>query len=167
MDTYTAPLAQPGLPPGNGIYATSADRTKAANGQFAAVAQQYGWLPQGTKARYFLGLTDEEMGQNASAETELKAAAGSWDPNLSSLAKRALAGLYRQTARDAQAIEIYNGLVSKPSQTVSAAVAQLDLADLYVTQGKQDQARTIWAKIKDSDKDGAAGSIATQKLAAK
>jgi predicted negative regulator of RcsB-dependent stress response len=167
MDTYTAPLAQPGLPPGNGIYATSADRTKAANGQFAAVAQQYGWLPQGTKARYFLGLTDEEMGQNASAETELKAAAGSWDRNLSSLAKRALAGLYRQTARDAQAIEIYNGLVSKPSQTVSAAVAQLDLADLYVTQGKQDQARTIWAKIKDSDKDGAAGSIATQKLAAK
>jgi len=167
MDTYTAPLAQPGLPPGNGIYATSADRTKAANSQFAAVAQQYGWLPQGTKARYFLGLTDEEMGQNASAETELKAAAGAWDRNLSNLAKRALAGLYRQTARDAQAIEIYNGLVSKPSQTVSAAVAQLDLADLYVTQGKQDQARTIWAKIKDADKDGAAGSIATQKLAAK
>ena len=167
MDTYTAPLAQPGLPPGNGIYATSADRTKAANSQFAAVAHQFGWLPQGTKARYFLGLTDEEMGQNASAETELKAAAGAWDRNLSNLAKRALAGLYRQTARDAQAIEIYNGLVSKPSQTVSAAGAQLDLADLYVTQGKQDQARTIWAKIKDADKDGAAGSIATQKLAAK
>jgi predicted negative regulator of RcsB-dependent stress response len=57
--------------------------------------------------------------------------------------------------------------VAKPSQTVSAAGAQLDLADLYVTQGKQDQARTIWAKIKDADKDGAAGSIATQKLAAK
>jgi predicted negative regulator of RcsB-dependent stress response len=167
MDTYNAPLAQPGLPAGNGIYATSADRTKAANSQFAAVVQQYGWLPQGTKARYFLGITDEEMGQNASAETELKAASGAWDRNLSNLAKRALAGLYRQTARDAQAIEIYNGLVSKPSETVSAAVAQLDLADLYVTQGKQDQARTIWAKVKDADKDGTAGSIATQKLAGK
>ena len=76
MDTYNAPLAQPGLPVGNGIYATSADRTKAANSQFAAVAKDYGWLPQGTKARYFSGITDEELGQNASAETELKAAVG-------------------------------------------------------------------------------------------
>jgi tetratricopeptide (TPR) repeat protein len=167
MDTYTAPLAQPGLPAGNGVYATSAERTKAANSQFAAVAQQYGWLPQGTKARYFLGITDKEMGQNASAETELKAAAGAWNRNQANLAKLALAGLYRQTARDAQAIEIYNSIVAKPSETVSAAVAQLDLAELYVTQGKQDQARTIWAKVKDADKDGAAGSIATQRLAGK
>ena len=167
MDTYAAPLAQPGLPAGNGVYATSAERTKAANSQFAAVAQQYGWLPQGTKARYFVGITDQEMGQNASAETELKAAADSWNRDQANLAKRALAGLYRQTARDTQAIEIYNGLISKPSETVSAAVAQLDLADLYVTEGKQDQARTIWAKVKDADKDGTAGTIATQKLSGK
>ena len=167
MDTYTAPLAQPGLPAGNGVYSTSAERTKAANSQFAAVAQQYGWLPQGTKARYFLGITDQEMGQNASAETELKAASGAWDRNLGNLAKLALAGLYRQTARDPQAIEIYNGLVAKPSETVSAGVAQLDLADLYVAEGKQDQARAIWAKVKDADKDGAAGTLAAQKLGAK
>jgi len=167
MDTYTAPLAQPGLPAGNGVYSTSAERTKAANSQFAAVAQQYGWLPQGTKARYFLGITDQEMGQNASAETELKAASGDWDRNLGNLAKLALGGLYRQTARDPQAIEIYNGLVAKPSETVSAGVAQLDLADLYVAEGKQDQARAIWAKVKDADKDGAAGTLAAQKLGAK
>ena len=167
MDTYNAPLAQPGLPVGNGIYATSADRTKAANSQFAAVAKDYGWLPQGTKARYFLGITDEELGQNASAETELKAASGAWDNNLANLAKVALAGLYHQTSRDPQAIDLYNQLVSKPSQTVSAAVAQLDLADLYVAEGKQDQARALWARVKDADKDGAAGALAAQKLAAK
>jgi predicted negative regulator of RcsB-dependent stress response len=167
MDTYNAPLAQPGLPVGNGIYSTAADRSKAANSQFAAVAQQYGWLPQGTKARYFLGITDEELGQNASAETELKAAAGAWDRNIANLAKLALAGLYRQTSRDPQAIDLYNGLVAKPSQTVSAAVAQLDLADLYVAEGKQDQARALWARVKDADKDGAAGAAAAQKLAAK
>jgi predicted negative regulator of RcsB-dependent stress response len=79
----------------------------------------------------------------------------------------ALAGLYHQTARDSQAIEIYNVLAAKPSDTVSAAVAQLDLADLYAASGKPDQARAIWAKVKDSDKEGAAGAIAAQKLAAK
>jgi tetratricopeptide (TPR) repeat protein len=167
MDTYNAPLAQPGLPVGNGIYASSADRTKAANSQFAAVAKDYGWMPQGAKAKYFLGITDGEMGQNASAETELKDASGAWDRNLANLAKRALAGLYRQTSRDSQAIDIYNALVAKPSETVPAVVAQLDLADLYAAEGKQDQARALWAKVKDADKEGAAGSLAAQKLAAK
>ncbi len=166
MDTYNAPLAQPGLPSGNGVYTTAADRSKAANQQFVDVANQYGWMSQGKKAHYFTGITYQELGQNASAETELKIAAGAWDRNLANLAKLALAGLYRQTARDAQAIEIYNGIVAKPSETVSAAVAQLDLADVYVAEGKQDQARALWAHIKDADKDGAAGSIAAQKLGA-
>ena len=106
--------------------------------QFAAVAQQYGWLPQGTKARYFLGITDEELGQNASAETELKAAAGAWDRNIANLAKLALAGLYRQTSRDPQAIDLYNGLVAKPSQTVSAAV----LSSIWPTSMSPKASRT-------------------------
>jgi predicted negative regulator of RcsB-dependent stress response len=46
-------------------------------------------------------------------------------------------------------------------------VAQLDLANIYVDEGKQDQARIIWAKVKDADKDGMAASIATQKLGGK
>jgi predicted negative regulator of RcsB-dependent stress response len=131
------------------------------------VAKQYGWLAEGAKAHYFTGVTYEELGQNGPAETELKAAARSWDRNLSNLAKLALAGLYHQTGRDAQAIDLYNAVAAKPSETVSAGVAQLDLADLYAATGKQDQARALWAKVKDADKDGAAGQLATQKLGAK
>ena len=164
---YDAPLATPGAPAENGVYATSADRSRAANKQFVAVAQQFGWLPEGAKAHYFAGITYQELSQTASAETELKAAAASWDHNLSNLAKLALAGVYHQTARDPQAIDLYNQLAAKPSETVSTSVAQLDLANLYAATGKQDQARALWAKVKDADKDGAAGSIATQKLASK
>jgi predicted negative regulator of RcsB-dependent stress response len=167
LDVYDAPLAQPGAPAEKGVYATAEERSKAANEQFAAVAKQYGWLPEGAKAHYFTGITDRDLGQTAAAETELKVAAGSWDRNLQNLAKLALAGLYHQTGRDAQAIDLYNGLAAKPSETVSAGVAQLDLADLYAAEGKQDQARKLWAKVKDADKDGAAGQIATQKLGGK
>jgi tetratricopeptide (TPR) repeat protein len=167
MDAYTAPLAQPGAPAEKGVYATAGERSKAANQQFVAVAQQYGWLAEGAKAHYFAGVTYVELGQNASAETELKAAAGAWDRNLANLAKLALAGFYHQTNRDAQAIELYNALAAKPSETVSTAVAQLDLADLYAATGQQEQARTLWAKVKDADKDGMAGSIAAQKLGSK
>ena len=82
MDVYVAPLAQPGAPAEKGVYTTAADRSKAANEQFVAVAQKYGWLSEGAKARYFAGVTYEELGQNGPAETELKAAAGSWNRNL-------------------------------------------------------------------------------------
>jgi predicted negative regulator of RcsB-dependent stress response len=97
----------------------------------------------------------------------LATASHAWDRNLSNLAKLALAGLYHQTSRDNDAIDLYNQIVAKPSVTVSATVAELDLADLYASEGKQDQARAIWAKVRDADKDGAAGQIAAQKLGGK
>jgi tetratricopeptide (TPR) repeat protein len=165
VDAYSAQLAIPGAPAEKGVYATSADRAKAANQQFVAVADQYGWMPQGTKAHYFAGVTYAELGQNGPAETELKKAAGAWNRNVANLAKLALAGLYHQTNRDQQAIDLYNEIIAKPSETVTAAAAQLNLADLYAATGKQDQARALWARVKDADKEGAAGQIATQKLA--
>jgi tetratricopeptide (TPR) repeat protein len=167
LDTYSAPLALPGGPVQKGEYATSTERSKAANQQFQAVADKYGWLPEGGKARYFTGVTAQELGQTAAAEADLKKVTGSWNRNLANLAKIALASIYHQTNRDQQAIDLYNEIIAKPSDTVTAGTAQLDLADLYAATGKQEQARALWAKLKDSDKDGAAGSIAAQKLSGK
>jgi len=167
IDVYGAQLAQPGVPATNGVYSTVADRAKEANRQFVLVASQYGWLPEGAKAHYFAGLTYEELGQTASAETELKTAAGSMDGSLASLAKYALAGFYHQTGRDAQAIDLLNALIAKPTIAVPAFTSQLALADIYASSGKTEQAKQIWAKIKDADKTGAAGSIAAEKLTPK
>lgn len=165
MDIYNTPLAVPGEPAQSDTYATAADRAKAANTQFVSVADKYGWTRQGKMARYFAGITDQELGQTASAESALQSVADSWDRNLANLAKVALAGIYQQTGRDSQALDLYNQIIAKPSTTVSAAVAQLDLAEMYAAEGKRDQARTLWAKVQDSDKEGAAGQIAAQKLA--
>ena len=157
LDVYTTPLAIPGAPPEPGVYTTAA---RAPTKPIASLWPSHtitAGCPKATKARYFAGVTYEELGENGNAETELKAAAGSWDRNLANLAKLALAGLYHQTSRDSQAIDLYNEFAAKPSATVSPGVAQLDLADLYAAEGKQDQARALWAKVKDADKDGAAG----------
>jgi len=167
LDAYSSQLAQPGQPITKGVFATATDRAKAANQQFVAVASKYGWLPEGAKAHYFAGISYEELGQNGPAETELKAAASSWDGNLSSLAKFALAGFYHQTGHDGQAIDLYNGLIAKPTTAVPAYTSQLALADLYAAAGKTDQAKQIWAKVKDADKTGSAGSIAAEKLTPK
>lgn len=167
LDLYNTPLAEPGAPLVDGQYNAAAARAKEANRQFVAIAGDYSFTSAATKAHYFAGVTYGELGQTASAESELKEAAGSWNRNLANLAKLALANLYHQTGRDSQAIEIFTALTAKPSETVPAAMAQLSLADLYASAGRQSEAKALWAKIQDADKEGAAGAIAAQKLAGK
>ena len=165
IDLYSSPLLPAGAPAQAGAYASAADRARAAAKLFQQVVDQYGMLPPASKAHYFLGLADEDLGNNAAAESELQKAAGSWNGNLSSLANYALAGLYHQTGRDAQAVALYQQLGNgKGTTAVPAYNAELALADLYNTEGKKDQAKALWAKIKDQDKTGAAGEIAAQKL---
>jgi tetratricopeptide (TPR) repeat protein len=167
IDAYSAPLAQPGVPAEAGVYANAADRARAANKLFQQIVDQYKMLPQTSKAHYFLGLTDEELGNQAAAESELKQAAGAWDSNLSSLANFALAELYHQTGREAQAVALFQQLGNgKGTTAVPAFNAELALADLYNAEGKKDQAKALWAKVKDADKAGAAGAIAAQRLPA-
>lgn len=165
MDIYSAPLATPGQPaePGVKTYATAAERAKAAHPLFEQAADNYGWFKAGANARYLAGMTALDMGDKAAGEKDLKQAGDSHDSNVAALAKFALAGLYHQTQRDAQAIEIYQQLIAKPTATVPASMAKLQLASLYENT-KPEEAKRLYAEIKDQDKTTAAGQIATQKL---
>lgn len=165
VETYTTPLKQPGVPadPGQPTFATSADRAKAANPQFLAVADQYGMLEAGRNARYFAGLSYIDLGNKPAAESELKQVADGHDSNIGSLAKSALAGLYHQSGRDAEAIKLYQELIAKPTDTVPASAAKLQLAELYEAT-KPAEARKLYAELEDKEKTTAAGQIAAEKL---
>ena len=166
MQAYQTPLAAPGqaVPPGIKTYATINDRAKAANELFMGVADKYSMTPDGKVARYFGGLTYMEEGQNAPAESTLKQVAGGWNGDLAALAKLSLAQLYRQTGRDPQAIDLYNELTAKPTNTVPPGLAQLQLAELYESQNKPEMAKKVYAQLKDKDAKGPAGLLAAQKL---
>ncbi len=166
MQTYQTPLAAPGqqVPPGLKTYPSAADRARVAAAEFAGVAQQYGMMPDGKNARYFAGLSYMEAGQSATAESVLQTVAKSWDGNLSSLAQLALSQLYRGTSRNAQAVAMLQELSKKPTASVPAGVAQLQLAELYESEGKPEEARKVYAALKDKDGKSAAGVIAAQKL---
>jgi len=166
MQTYQAPLAEPGQPAPAGVktFPTVADRAKAASALFMDVANKYGITTDGRNARYFAGLTYIEAGENASAETNLKQVAGYWNADLSSLAKLALAQLYRQTGRVPQAIDLYNQLSAKPTDAVPPGLAQLQLAELYEGQNQPELAKKIYAQLKDKDAKSPAALIAAQKL---
>jgi hypothetical protein len=163
MDTYNAPLAQPGQPPtpGQKTFATGAERAKLANQQFAQIADQYGLFEAGKTARYFAGITAIDLGQTGPAETSLKKVADGHDAALASLAKLALANLYQQTNRSSQAVDLLQQLIAKPTNTVPADAAKLQLAALYEKTNPA-EANKLYAQLKSSK--SAAGQIAAQKL---
>ncbi len=167
ITTYSTPLTAAGQPPlpGTTAFATAQQRAKAAKDEFKSVVDKYGHTNSGELAKYFLGLTDIDLNNTADAERELKDVAGTRNADTSSLAKMALAGLYRRTGRDQEAIKIYKELSDKPTNTVSKAAAQLELAATY--EGKDPQnAKIIYQEIQKEDAKGAAAEIAAQKLAA-
>ncbi|MGC2637718.1 MAG: tetratricopeptide repeat protein [Acidobacteriaceae bacterium] len=166
MDIYETPLAQPNQPaePGQTTYPSAAARAKAAYPLFSQAANQYGWLSAGEMARYFAGMTALDMGQTSDAEADLNKVAGSHDSNLAALAKIALANLYAQTGRTSQAAQEFRDVIAHPTTTVSKAAAQLQLAQMYEAT-QPEEARRIYAEIKDQNKDTDAAQIATQKLA--
>jgi tetratricopeptide (TPR) repeat protein len=168
MDIYNTPLVNPAQPalPGDKTYPTAADRAQAANPVFLEVADKYGLFKAGHNAEYFAGLTYLGMGQTANAEKELQKAADSHDKGLAALAKMALAGLYRQTGRTDQAVDLYRQLIKTPTLTVPASAAKLQLAGLYESTNPA-EAKKLYAELKDQDKTTAAGQIAAQKLAGK
>ena len=163
MDTYNAPLATAGQPPAPGekTFPTAAARATAANQQFVQVANQYGLLLPGKTASYFAGLTAIDMGQTGSAETYLKKVADGSDAPLASLAMLALANLYQQLNRNSEAVVLYNQLIAKPTNTVPADAARLQLASLYEKTNPA-EANKIYVQLKSSK--SAAGQIAAQKL---
>ena len=166
MQTLDTPINTPDqpVPPSVKSFNSTADRARAANGQFAAIADKYGSTPAGRNALYLQGVTALEAGDKANAETLLKKSADSWNRDVATLAQLALAGLYHDTGRDAQAIDTYKKVADKPSTLVPAGLAQLEMAELYESNGKDADAKKVYAEIKDKDPKSAAGQIAAGKL---
>jgi hypothetical protein len=166
MDTYLTPITSTTEPqqPGVKSYPSVAARAADANPQFLQVAKEYGMTSAGKNAEYFAGLTYMEMGRTADAQNTLQHVADHGDRNVSALARMALASLDQQEGRTADAVQLYKDVAAHPSATVPASEAQLALAALD-EKANPLQAKQIYAQLKDSEKDTAAGQIASQKLA--
>ena len=102
-------------------------------------------------------------GDLAGAERQLKEVSGSRDQDLASLAKFALASLYRNSQRPEPAIQIYKELSEHPTRSVSKNAVQLELASLYEA-GQPQEAKRIYEQVQKENPRGAAGEIASGRL---
>lgn len=165
LAVYGAPITGAATPQGETTsFATAADRAKAARSEFAKVADSYSHTRSGEIARYFEGLADHDSGNTAAAETELQQVASSRRSDLAALAKFALASVYRNSGKEAQAVQLYKELIEHPANTVAKPSAQLALASMYEPKQPQD-ARRIYEEVRKQDPRGPAGETAASRLA--
>jgi len=153
--------AQPGFP----SFASVQERATEARKQFQGVVDKYPHTRTADMARYFVGLTSSQLGDNAAAERSLQEVAKSSNKDLASLGKFALASVFRAENKDAQAIDLYKQVIDKPTSTVSKITAQLELANFYESRQKPDEARRIYDQIQKESPATEAASLAQQRAA--
>jgi len=166
IQKYQAPIRGAGEPASPEVlsYTSVAERSKAANADFTRIADKYSFTRNARIARYFEGITLHDLGDNVGAEKQLQAVANSWDKEVGSLAKLALGSIYQDTGKTQQAIDLFKGLIEKPSTSVGKATAQFELANLYENNHQPLEARKIYEQMQKDNPSGPVGQLAAQKL---
>jgi len=131
VQTLSEPISPAGMPPQPEYpsFASANERATEAHKQFQTIADKYPHTHAADFAHYFSGVTSAQLGDNAAAERELKPVTEYHNAEISSLAKLALASVYRNTNRNKDAEDLYNQLIQKPTSTVSKISAQMQLAE--------------------------------------
>lgn len=165
--TMEAQLRPPGTPaqPGFQSFESATERATAARKQFQEIADKYPHTKNAEMARYFVGITSADLKDDAAAERNLQETANSSNSQLASLGKLALASVYRGEKKNSQAVDLYKQLIDKPTDLVSKVQAQLELASLYESQQKLDDAKKIYQDVQKENAQTPAASIAQRRLA--
>jgi len=166
IQKFQAPIRAVGEPSSPEVlsYASVAERAKAANADFTRIAGKYSFTRNGRIARYFEGITLHDMGDNAGAEKQLQEVANSWDKEVGSLAKLALGSIYQGTGKTQQAIDLFKGLLEKPTTSVGKTTAQFELANLYENNHQPLEARKIYEQMQKDNPSSPVAQLAAQKL---
>jgi len=152
--------AEPGFP----SFASAKERATEAHKQFQQITDKYPHTHSSDIARYFLGLTSADLGDNAAAERELRAVGSSSNDDLAALSKFALASVYRNTNRNREAIDIYKKLIEKPVPALGKVTTQMELAATYQGDNQQDQAKLIYQQVQKENPNTQAAQMASAKL---
>jgi len=166
VQTLNAPIRPAGMPPQPDLvtFASSTERATEARKQFQAIADKYPHTRAADYARYFVGVTSSQLGDYAAAEHELKAVSESHNSELASLAKVALASVYRNNNRTKDALDLYKGLIADPTRTVGKTSAQIQLAETYEAAGMNADAKKLYEQIQKESPQTEAGQIAAARL---
>ncbi len=141
-------------------FPTQDAKNKAALKAFSDVAAKDGSSTEGMTALYYAGTLKAQSGDAKGAETDLSAVANS-STECASLAKIALAQLYKSQNRISDAQNLLRQIVNKPTDLVSKGQAQILLAQLLESSNPQ-EAKKMLQSLKGAGHDPAVTRAADQ-----
>ena len=94
---------------------------------------------------YYMGLSNDGLGNTDKATENLQQAIKSGDAQVAGVAKFALAGVYKKHGDNPKAIELYKQIYETGGYSKSAAV--IELAKLSEATNKMDDAKMYYQKI--------------------
>ena len=167
MKVFNARIRVPGEPeePGEVTYVAEKNKYDDAARKFADVAQKYPRTLPGGVARYYAGLSYEQLGQNDAAEKWLREASSRSSEEVAALAKFQLAGLLAKQNKNDEATKLYQELMQKPGLFVPKPVVMLALAEHYRKTNPQ-EAIKLYTQVKAEFPNSAASEEADKQLQA-
>lgn len=134
------------------VIRTFDDTTKPDKQRFEATIAEaqktvdsYGSLPVGAIAQYYIGLSQEGLGDTTKAVQSLQGTIDRGDPTIKGTAQFAIAAIHTKHGEAPKAIEVYKQLYE--SGNYSKAAVAYELAAVYEATNQPNQARDYYQKI--------------------
>jgi predicted negative regulator of RcsB-dependent stress response len=149
LEIQQAPVGPQQGDPQMRTFATEEDKTKAEIAAFGDLAAKYPGSPEGTMAQYYLGVIAANQGKLQAAEAAFKRVIDEGGANFASLAKLALADIYRSEGKTAEGEKLIRSVIEKPTDFVSKDEATLALAR-YIMAKNPAEARKLLEPLRAS-----------------
>jgi len=146
MELYHAQIdpTAPDDPYGKGpspVFKTDTAKYQFALKAFSSIIDNFGSSKQAVVARYYVGLSQLQLGQEKEALQTLAAVGDNTkDRTVGYLAKKVLSLHYLDKGNYKGAQEILEGMLKDPQCSLPKEDLRVDLSRVYVAEGKKDQA---------------------------
>jgi predicted negative regulator of RcsB-dependent stress response len=145
--------AAPDDPFGKGpdpVFRTEAARYQAALKEFRASLDRQGSSKLGVIARYYVGLSQLELGQTKEAIQNLEQVKNNTkDRTVGYLARKVLAKQQLESGNAKAAQELLEGMIQDPQCDLPKEELRLELGKAYASEGKRDQALKVLRQARD------------------
>ena len=137
---------------------------EAAAKEFTAAASSFGAGETKRTARYYLGLTQLQLGKKEDAKKNLESAAfGSGNRTVGFIAKQALADYYADSGDAKGAEDLLRGMINDARCDIPKEHLSMQLADILAAEGKRDEAIVV---LRDASEASPVFGVFNQQLLA-
>ncbi len=152
LEIYHAPTQsdlQPGERASGTVYATANERWSKAKSAFDAVADKYGSIDAGRRARYYAALCRIELGERAEADKALAELAQrkGGDEMVPALARMALAEVHRRAGRLDKAVDAYRQMADDTSFALPRDHVLMRLGSLLEDARRPEEAQASYRRL--------------------